>query len=83
VTYIVAAEAVLKAAGRPLSTREVTELALKRGLINPAGSTPEATMSANLYAVVRDHPKGPIRREFVQGRERAVRNSVRWRWHGR
>lgn len=81
-TFLAAAETVLKSARRPLTTREVTELALRRGLIAPAGKTPEATMRAVLYTVVRDQPQGTIRRAHRPGSVRAARASVRWVWNG-
>jgi hypothetical protein len=81
-TFLAAAEAVLKSARRPLTTREVTELALTRGLIAPKGKTPEATMSATLYTTVRDSPEGTIQRSYTPGATRAVRASVRWVWKG-
>lgn len=73
--FIEAAEEVLRGERRPLTAREITELALVRGLIDTHGKTPEATMSAALYGAPAD---SPIRREFQPGRERAVRGSVRW-----
>ena len=79
-TFLAAAEAVLKSATRPLTAREITELALKRGLIAPKGKTPEATMNAALYIAVRDNPKGSIRRVYRPGATRAARDSVRWVW---
>ena len=82
-TFLRAAEAVLKSSKRPLTTREVTEVALKRGLVKTAGKTPEATMSATLYMAIRDAPEGPIQREAKPGAIRAVRDSVRWVWNGR
>jgi hypothetical protein len=81
-TFLAAAEAVLKSAGRPLTTREVTEMALKRGLIAPTGKTPEQTMSAALYTAVRDKPGGTIQRLYRPGATRAARDSVRWVWQG-
>jgi hypothetical protein len=62
-TFLAAAEAVLKSARCPLTTREVTELALKRGLIASKGETPEATMRATLYTAVRpDSASKPVTR---------------------
>lgn len=58
---------------------EITDEALAKGLIQTRGKTPVATMTATLYAVP---PDGPIRREFVQGAQRAKRGSVRWTWVG-
>jgi hypothetical protein len=74
-TFLEAAERVLRTAKRPLSAREITEIALKRGLLTSSGKTPEATMSACLYGAPAD---GPFRREYQPGRDRAIRGSVRW-----
>lgn len=79
-TFLEAAEAVLRSAKGPLTTREVVQRALARGLINPQGKTPEATMSAALYGA---HSDVPIRREFEPGRGRARRGSVGWVYVGR
>ncbi len=74
-TFQEAAEEVLRASKRPLSVREITEIALNRGLLSTRGKTPEATMSAELYRAPAD---GPIRRESKPGQQRAARGSVRW-----
>jgi hypothetical protein len=74
-TFLEAAEEVLRSAKRPLSAREITDIALAAGLITTHGKTPEATMTARLYTAPSDVP---IRREFAPGRQRAVRGSVRW-----
>jgi HB1, ASXL, restriction endonuclease HTH domain len=66
---------VLRRAGRPLSTREITETALRRGLIETHGKTPHATMSARLYEAAS---RGLIEREYRPGPQRAARGSVRW-----
>ena len=77
-TFLEAAETVLRAAGRPLTAQEITDIALREGLIQPTGKTPQVTMSARLYtAPAARH----IRREFRPGRERARRGSVRWVYH--
>jgi hypothetical protein len=83
VTFLSAAQAVLKASKRPLTVKEITDAALRRGLINPQGKTPDATMSATLYVAARNHPNGPIQRKFVPATVRAARNSVRWFHDGR
>lgn len=72
-----AAIAVLKNARRSLTTREITEAALKKGLITTQGKTPEATMSAALYRYANTK-SALIRREFTPGLTRAARDSVRW-----
>lgn len=82
-TFLLAAEAVLKAARRPMTVGEITELAMKRGLIKSKGKTPVMTMSATLYMMVKADPNGPIQRDYVPAQKRAARNSVRWRWDGR
>jgi hypothetical protein len=74
-TFRDAAIEVLRGAGRPLSTREITETALRRGLIQTHGKTPHATMSARLYGAAG---RGLVEREYRRGRQRAVRGSVRW-----
>ncbi|TMC49246.1 MAG: hypothetical protein E6J14_09280 [Chloroflexi bacterium] len=81
-SFLTAAETVLRSARRPLTVREVTEGALRRGLISPSGKTPEATMSSALYLAARRDPNGPLRREFTPGHGRAARDSVRWVWAG-
>ena len=78
-TFLEAAEAVLRAAKRPLTTHEITDIALRRGLLRTSGKTPEATMSAALYGAPTDTP---IRREFAPGKQRALRGSVRWVYIG-
>ena len=60
-TYLEAAAAVLKDAGEALHYKEITRRALERGLIEPKGTTPEATMGAQLYmAVKRGAEEGQI-----------------------
>jgi hypothetical protein len=74
-TFLQAAEEVLRKAKTPLTAREITNLALRQGLLRTNGSTPAATMSAALYRAPED---GPIRRTYRPGEKRAVRDSVRW-----
>jgi HB1, ASXL, restriction endonuclease HTH domain len=81
-TYLEAAIAVLKGARRPMTTREVTEAALRRGLIRTRGKTPAASMSSVLYAYERRDRAALIRREYRPGPTRAARDSVRWRYAG-
>ncbi len=75
-TYLEAALSILRAAGRPLSSDEITERALNQGLIVPRGKTPVATMRAALY--------GGLHRptNLVKVSEHAIINarpgSVRW-----
>ncbi len=77
-SYLAAALAVLESTGRPMTTREITDEALRRSLITPIGKTPEATMSARLYVYVRDRPNGRLVRLAEPGTRRARRGSVRW-----
>jgi hypothetical protein len=74
-SYLSAAEKVLRDAGEPLTTGEVTERAIRRGLLNPQSKTPTASMSAALYRAPKD---SPIRRDFEPGPGRAARGTVRW-----
>ena len=78
-TFLEAAEAVLQGAGRPLTVREITQAALERPTSSNARKDSGATMSAALYGAP---PETPIRREFMAGRQRAVRGSVRWVYVG-
>jgi hypothetical protein len=78
-TYIEAAIAVLKARGKPMTAKEITEQVLRQGMIRSAGKTPLATMSAELYTYTRDAKSPVIRRDYQPGLRRAVRGSVRWR----
>ena len=75
-TYYEAALQVLRSVQRPLTTREITDQAIRRGLIKPSGKTPYATMGARLYSRLGDDP------ELVKvgGPEggRAKPGSVRW-----
>ncbi len=48
-TYLDAANKILKQAGEPLHYRQITERALTQGLIQPSGLTPDATMASRLY----------------------------------
>ncbi len=77
-TFLDAAVAVLSNAQRAMTTREITEEALGKGLINTKGKTPEATMAAELYLHVRGAEPPRVRRVFEPGRGRARRGSVRW-----
>lgn len=75
-TYYEAALQVLRSAGRPLSTREITDEALGQGLITPHGKTPHATMAAKLHMHSRNDPA--LVKFEDRGKKRARRGSVRW-----
>jgi hypothetical protein len=75
-TYYEAALSVLRSARRPLRTHEITDLAMQRKLIAPAGKTPNATMSAALYKRAGDD--GELVKIETPGNGRAQRGSVRW-----
>jgi len=53
-TFLDAAREILKQAGHPLYHAEITRRALEQGLIETAGQTPEATMSARLSVRVAE-----------------------------
>ena len=48
-TFYEAALTILRSADRPLTTEEITKLALERKLVQTAGKTPKASMVAILY----------------------------------
>lgn len=58
-----------------MTAKEITEIALARGLIDSHGKTPAVTMKARLYGLP---PGAPIEREYIAGDRRAKRGSVRW-----
>lgn len=52
-TFLEAAQEVLTRAGAPLHSDEITERALKEGILQTDGKTPAATMGAQLATVVK------------------------------
>jgi hypothetical protein len=80
-TFLEAALTVLADAERPLTSREVAERVVGRGLVPTTGRTPEATISKSLYVALRDTRAPGLERLFQQGATRARRGSVRWRYH--
>ncbi len=81
-TFLQAAMAVLEACRRPMTTTEIVKEAMRRGLLQSAGKTPEASLSACLYLYVRAHADGPLVRLAEPGGTRARRGSVRWALRG-
>lgn len=78
-SYVMAAIAVLETVGHPLTTRELTEEALARGLILRNSKTPKASMSAALYVYLQDRPTDALLVRLSRaGHKRAERGSVRW-----
>lgn len=74
--YYEAALEVLRSAQHPLTTREITDQALEKGLITPVGKTPNATMSARLYSSFNNGSE--LVKLEEPGTGRAKRGSVRW-----
>ncbi len=77
-SFLDAAEHVLRRARRPVSGSEITTTALKLGLLNSKGKTPIRTMSAALYMDIARNEKTRFVRLSEKGPMRAVRSSVRW-----
>jgi hypothetical protein len=80
VTYLEAAVAVLKASRRAMTTEEITDAAIRQGLITPRGKTPVQTMGAALYRQLHDAAPPVLQRDFKPGPVRAAPGSVRWRY---
>jgi len=80
VSFLKAAISILKETGRDMTATEVARIAIERGLVESRGKTPDATLTAQLYVQVRDHPQGPLRKIAEPGALRARRDSVRWAW---
>lgn len=74
-TFLEAAEEILRSSKRPLTAAEITELAIKRGLISTRGKAPLVTMRARLYTAP---PDGHLRRTSEPGPQRARNGTVRW-----
>jgi hypothetical protein len=53
-SYLNVAVTVLESPKRPMTVREIVEEAVRSGLLQPVGKTPEATMTAALYTSVKD-----------------------------
>jgi hypothetical protein len=79
-TFLQAAEEVLRKSKRPLTAEQITEIALDNGLLRPRGKTPTATMTAALYTAPAD---ARLLRTSEPGKNRARRGSVRWSYLGR
>jgi hypothetical protein len=75
-TYYEAALEIMRSVQHPLTTREVTDLAIARGLITPVGKTPENTMAARLYVQFGRDPE--LVKLDEPGNGRARRGSVHW-----
>jgi hypothetical protein len=58
-----AAYKVLKAKNRPMPIEEITNIALKSGLLKTAGKTPSATMAAQLYIDIKRYK---LKSPFIQ-----------------
>ena len=58
-----AAHQILQRAGRPLHYREIARVAIERGLWQPTGRTPEATLNAQLATDIKT--RGP-EAEFIR-----------------
>lgn len=52
-TFKSSAYEILKSAGKPMSSEDITKLATARGLIKTVGKTPTATMGAQLYTDIK------------------------------
>jgi hypothetical protein len=59
-----------------LTTQEITQRALERGLIVSRGKTPTATMAAELYERLGTDPR--LVKTEDRGPTRARRGTVRW-----
>ena len=77
-SYLDAAVSVLESCKRPMNVREIVAEAIRRGILRPAGKTPEATMSAALYMSVNKDSRARVVRLHEPGPKRARRGTVRW-----
>jgi hypothetical protein len=75
--FLQAGMAVLAQKRRPMSAREVVEVALEQGLLKTRGSTPAATMSAAFYRE-NVRPDSRVRKIAEAGPIRARAGTVQW-----
>ena len=75
-TFYEAALQILGSSPNPLTTREITDEAIARGLLTTRGKTPHRTMAAALYERVGDDPQ--LVKLDTPGKKRAKHGSVRW-----
>lgn len=75
-SFYEAALQILKSSPKPLTSEEITERALERGLIVSHGQTPVATMAAILYRRLGSDPQ--LVKTEDRGPTRAKRGTVRW-----
>lgn len=52
-TFVEAAAEVLRLAGKPLHYKEITDIAVEKGLLSHVGKSPEVTMGARLAALLK------------------------------
>jgi len=66
-TYFKAAVTVLQECNRPMTSREIMDEVIRRGLLIPSGKTPLYTLSSALYTSMQANPSGPLVRLSDQG----------------
>ena len=76
--FLEAAVTILALANRPMTSREITSEALRRGLVRTTGRTPLNTMDAALYTHVQTAAAPRVSRLHQPGKQHAERGSVRW-----
>jgi hypothetical protein len=64
-TFLDAAEAVLREAGTALHTKEIARRALSKGLLASKGETPDVSMGSALYMAVRKAEESALPPRFV------------------
>jgi hypothetical protein len=75
-TFYEAALQILKSSRKSLTSKEITERALERGLIVTRGKTPVATMTAELYKHLGTDPQ--LVKTEDRGPTRAKHGTVGW-----
>lgn len=80
-TFLEAALLILREERRPLTSREVFDLAMAKGLLTTAGRTPERTLTSALYQAYAKRTPRMLQKLETRGEPRAARGTVRWQWH--
>jgi hypothetical protein len=77
-TYYEAALQILRSAKRPLTSREIFNRAVEKGLITAGGKTPRSTLGAALHKHLNDNPDLVKLEDLDPEGKRAKRGTVYW-----
>ena len=81
-SFTQAAYEILKVEGKPLSTKNILEKALSKGIIKTNGKTPEQTLWSSLYSEnkrrLESHSKGKVPKPRFKRDKNGVWSLTEW-----